>query len=89
MTHYNFKRDNITTDMLNVHTLMKYLPKRFDSKGRICTLIKVTSNEADIFESFDKRKVGEHIYVLYPIPSFTTNDLYSLLLTVNKQKRKK
>lgn len=88
MTHYNFERDNISTDMLNEFTIKKYLPKRFDSKDRLCTLIMVTPIEAELFTTYDKRNVGERIYVLYPIASLTTTDLYGLLLTVNRQKKK-
>ena len=88
MIHYNFQRDNITTDMLNVPTLKQYLPKRFDSKGRLCTLVMVTPIEAELFNLYDKRNVGDHIYVLFPVSALTTKDLYGLLLTVNKQKRK-
>lgn len=88
MIHYNFQRDNITTDMLNVPTLKQYLPKRFDSKGRLCTLVMVTPIEAELFNLYDKRNVGDHIYVLFPVAALTTKDLYGLLLTVNKQKRK-
>ena len=88
MTHYNFNRDNIKTDMLNETTLKKYLPKRFDSKGRLSTLVMVTPIEADLFNLCEKRNVGEHIYVLLPVASLSTKDLYGLLLTVNKQKRK-
>ena len=88
MTQYNFQRDKVTTDMLNVATLKQYLPKRFDSKGRLCALAMVSPIEADIFKSFDKLNTGNHIYLLMPISSLTTKDLYGLLLTVNKQKRK-
>lgn len=88
MTQYNFQRDKITTDMLNVSTLKQYLPKRFDSKGRLCVLAIVSPIEADLFKSFDKLNTGNHIYLLLPVPSLTTKDLYGLLLIVNKQKRK-
>ena len=88
MTRYNFHRDNITPDMLSEPTLKQYLPKRFDSKGRLCSLAMVSPLEADLFKSYDKRIVGDHIYVLFPVTSLTTKDLYSLLLTVNKQKKK-
>ncbi len=88
MIQYYFQRDKITTDMLNVSTLKQYLPKRFDSKGRLCALAMVSPIEADLFKSFDKLKTGNHIYVLFPVTSLTTKDLYGLLLTVNKQKRK-
>ena len=88
MTQYNFQRDKITTDMLNVSTLKQYLPKRFDSKGRICVLAMVSPIEADLFKSFDKLNTGNHMYLLLPVASLTTKDLYGLLLTVKKQKRK-
>ncbi len=88
MTQYNFQRDKITTDMLNVSTLKQYLPKRFDSKGRLCVLAMVSPIEADLFKSFDKLNTGNHMYLLLPVASLTTKDLYGLLLTVNKQKRK-
>lgn len=88
MTNYNFRRDNIRTDMLNESTLKTYLPKRFDSKGRLCTLLMVSPSEAKLFKSYDIRNVGDHIYVLFPVPSFTTKDVYGLMLTVDKQKRK-
>lgn len=88
MTRYNFQRDNITPDMLNESTLRLFLPKRFDSKHRLCSIAKVSPLEADLFKLYDKRIVGDHIYVLFPVTSLTTKDLYSLLLTVNKQKRK-
>ena len=88
MTRYNFQRDNITPEMLNESTLKQFLPKRFDSKGRLCSLAMVSPLESDLFKSYDKRIVGDHIYVLFPVASLTTKDLYSLLLTVNKQKRK-
>ena len=88
MTQYNFQRDKITTDMLNVLTLKQYLPKRFDSKGRLCVLAIVSPIEADLFKSFDKLNTGNHIYLLLPVASLTTKDLYGLLLIVNKQKRK-
>ena len=88
MTQYNFQRDKITTDMLNVSTLKQYLPKRFDSKGRLCVLAMVSPIEADLFKSFDKLNTGNHMYLLLPVASLTTKDLYGLLLTVKKQKRK-
>lgn len=88
MIQYNFQRDKITTDMLNMSTLKQYLPKRFDSKGRLCTLAIVSPIEADLFKSFDKLHTGNYIYILFPVTSLTTKDLYALMLTVNKQKRK-
>lgn len=88
MIQYNLQRDHITTDMLNVSTLKQYLPKRFDSQGRLCALAMVSQIEAELFKSFEKRNIGNHIYILLPVASLTTKDLYGLLLTVNKQKRK-
>lgn len=88
MTRYNFERDNVTTDMLNTHTLKQFLPKRFDDKGRLCAPILMTPMEADLFSDCEKRIVSDHVYVMVPIPALSTKDLYSLLLTVVKQMRK-
>ena len=88
MTRYNFERDNVTTDMLNPHTLKQYLPKRFDAKGRLCAPILMTPMEADLFSDCETRIVSDHVYVMVPIPALSTKDLYSLLLTVVKQMRK-
>lgn len=88
MTHYNFHRDNISLDMVNEEILKTYLPKRFDSQGRLCTPILVSTSEAQLFEDFDKRIVSEHIYIMFPTTSLTTDDLYKLLLTVKKRMNK-
>lgn len=48
----------------------------------------VSPIEADLFKSFDKVNTGNHMYLLLPVASLTTEDLYGLLLTVKKQKRK-
>ena len=88
MTRYNFERDNVTTDMLNPHTLKQYLPKRFDDKGRLCAPILMTPMEADLFSDCETRIVSDHVYVMVPIPALSTKDLYGLLLTVVKQMRK-
>jgi hypothetical protein len=88
MTHYNFHRDNISLDMVNEEILKTYLPKRFDSQGRLCTPIVVSTSEAQLFEDFDKRIVSEHIYIMFPTTSLTTDDLYKLLLTVKKRMNK-
>lgn len=88
MTRYNFERDNVTTDMLNLYTLKKYLPKRFDDKDRLCAPVLMTPMEADLFSDCERRIVSDHVYVMIPIPALSTKDLYGLLLTVVKQKRK-
>ena len=88
MIRYNFERDNVTTDMLNTHTLKQYLPKRFDDKGRLCAPVLMTPMEADLFSDCETRIVSDHVYVMVPIPSLSTKDLYGLLLTVVKQMRK-
>lgn len=88
MTRYNFERDGVSTDMLNIETLRKYLPKRFDAKGRLCSHVLMTPIEADLFSGCETRIISDRVYVMVPIPSLSTKDLYSLMLTVVKQKRK-
>ena len=88
MTRYNFERDNVTTDMLSIITLKQYLPKRFDDKGRLCAPVLMTPMEAELFSDCETRIVSDHVYVMVPIPSLSTKDLYGLLLTVVKQRRK-
>lgn len=87
MTRYNFDRDHITIEMLTVQTLKKYIPKRFDSKGRLCRLIRITPIEAELFKEYDIKAVNENIYGMFPIFSLTTKDIYDLLMIVVKQKR--
>lgn len=89
VTHYNFERDKVRTDMLNITTIRRYLPKRFDKNDRLCSLVLMSPREADLFKGYDKMVVSNKTYVMIPITALTTNDLYNLLLTVQKQQRKK
>ena len=88
MIRYNCERDGITKDMLTPSTFNRYIPKRFDSKGRFIAHVSIDIDEVDLFKDFDQRMVGESLYVLLPIHAFSTEDIYQHLLTCKKQMKR-
>lgn len=88
MTRYNFKRDGLTPDMIRTSILNRYIPKRFDGKGRFCVLMPVDGDEVKLFTDLEAFTAGETTYMKFPIPAMSTHDVYQLLLTCKKQMRK-
>lgn len=88
MTYHNLKREGLTPEMLTPSTLNRYIPKRFDTQGRFCTIIAVSTIDIELFADLEKMTVGNYTYLKFPTPSMTTQDAYELLLTCKKQRKK-
>ena len=84
------KKKYVLTDKAPLKAIHSY--KHFEMEQKLVQMLSYgevdDEIEAELFNLYDKRNVGDHIYVLFPVAALTTKDLYGLLLTVNKQKRK-
>ena len=75
----------LSEDFIDIKIIQVQFPKRFDSKGQICKLIKINEAEREIFAGYEIKKPNVSLFAYIPLEKFTVSEVFSLLAKAIKE----
>lgn len=75
----------LSEDFIDIKIIQVQFPKRFDSKGQICKLIKINEAEREIFAGYEIMKPNVSLFAYIPLEKFTVSEVFNLLAKAIKE----